>query len=77
MCWYINVISASFLFTIGQRRENIIVYQYIAVTHRVFFTVGRDHSANIINCATVRQISAFHHDASHTVGSCYNCCVKR
>lgn len=38
MCWYINVISASFLFAIGQRRENIIMYQYIALTHRVFFT---------------------------------------
>ena len=77
MCWHINVISASFLSTVGQRRENIIMYLYIALTHRVFFTACWNYSTDIINRAIVGQISPLHYDASNSICLYDNCCVKR
>lgn len=73
---YINVISASFLSTIGQWRENIIVYQYIALTHRVFFTACWNYSTDIIDRATARQISPLHNDASLSLRYNNHCSFK-
>ena len=61
-----------FLFTLGQRREDLSLHLHPSFTHRLLPPPCRDHSSDLTRRPLDRQVLALHHDPRHSLDHC-NC----